>query len=83
MKPTRTSGSKAMAQTVVLMFFVTMRSFKRIRQVVMGDIPRTHTHTHTHTQTQKHTPKVKSKVSRCEEISTLNVNIDAICEKKI
>ena len=35
---------------------IPMRSFIRIRPVILGDMPWTHTHTHTHTHT--YTPKV-------------------------
>ena len=34
---------------------ISMRSFIRIRPVILGDMPWTHTHTHTHTYTHTHT----------------------------
>ena len=33
---------------------ISMRSFIRIRPVILGDMPWTHTHTHTHTHTEGH-----------------------------
>ena len=35
-----------------------MRSFIRIRPVLMGDMPRSHTHIHTHTYIHTHTPTI-------------------------
>ena len=34
---------------------ISMRSFIRIRPVILGDMPWTHTHTHTHTHIHTHT----------------------------
>ena len=34
---------------------ISMRSFIRIRPVILGDMPWTHTHTHTHIHTHTHT----------------------------
>ena len=57
-----------------------MRSFIRIRPVILGDMPWTHTHTHIHTHTHMHThththtPKVILIVSRNARLITVEIN---------
>ena len=53
---------------------ISMRSFIRIRPVILGDMPWTHTHTHTHIYTHTHTPKVILIVSQNARLITITVS---------